>query len=192
NVNTSLWRQLGSFFRLGVEHIFIGYDHILFLLSLIVVCKFRELVKIVTSFTVAHTITLILATLCGVQLPGRLVESAIAATIVYVALENFWIDQDARRWRLTFAFGLIHGFGFAGVLRQLGLPTSGLVRSLVAFNVGVEAGQLAIVLMLFPLMAALAKWKHRRYARWILSGLIAACGLCWFIDRAVGLGFMPF
>jgi hypothetical protein len=192
NTNTSTWSHLAGFFRLGVEHIFLGYDHILFLLSLIVVCKFGELVKIVTSFTVAHTITLVLATLLDMQLPGRFVETAIAATIVYVAVENFWIEQDARRWRLTFAFGLIHGFGFAGVLRELGLPTVGLVRSLVAFNVGVEAGQLAIVLVLFPLAGALAKWKHGKYAQLAISGAVAVCGLCWFVDRAFGLGFMPF
>ena len=161
NTDRSRWSQLASFFRLGVEHIFLGYDHILFLLSLIVVCKFGELVKIVTSFTVAHTITLVLATLLDVQLPGRFIETAIAATIVYVAAENFWIEHDARRWRLTFAFGLIHGFGFAGVLRELGLPTVGLVRSLVAFNVGVEAGQLAIVLVLFPTNDRIGKMETR-------------------------------
>ena len=191
-MNTSRWSQLAGFFRLGVEHIFLGYDHILFLLSLIVVCKFRDLVKIVTAFTVAHTITLILATLAYVQLPGRLVETAIAATIVYVALENFWIREGGRRWMLTFVFGLIHGFGFAGVLRELGLPKLGLVRSLLAFNVGVEVGQLAIVLLLFPLAAGVARWKYGKYAQWAISGAIAVCGLCWCVDRALGLGFMPF
>jgi hypothetical protein len=192
NTNTSLWSQLAGFFRLGVEHIFLGYDHILFLLSLIVVCRFRELVKIVTSFTVAHTITLVMATLLDLQLPGRLVETAIAATIIYVAVENFWIDEDARRWPLTFVFGLIHGFGFAGVLRELGLPTFGLVRSLLAFNIGVEAGQLAIVVVLFPLAAALAIWKHGKYAQWTISAAIALCGMCWFLDRAFSWGLMPF
>jgi hypothetical protein len=192
NTNTSLWQQLGSFFRLGVEHIFLGYDHILFLVSLIVVCKLCELVKIVTSFTVAHTITLILATLEVVQLPSRAVETAIAATIVYVALENFWIREAPHRWKLTFAFGLIHGFGFAGVLRELGLPKVGLVRSLLAFNVGVEVGQLAIVLALFPLAYAIARLKYGGVVQKIISGAIVVCGLCWFIDRAFGLQIMPF
>ena len=175
-----------------MEHIFLGYDHILFLVSLIVVCKFGQLVKIVTSFTVAHTITLVLATLLDMQLPGRVVESSIAATIVYVAVENFWVDPDAPRWRLTFVFGLIHGFGFAGVLRELGLPTIGLVRSLVAFNVGVEAGQLVIVLALLPLATAIAKWKHGHWIQLAISGAVAVCGVCWFVDRAFGLGSMPF
>ena len=191
NTNTSLWHQLTSFFWLGVEHIFLGFDHILFLLSLLVICKFKELVKIVTSFTVAHTITLILASLEVVQLPGRLVETAIAATIVYVAIENFWIKETSHRWRLTFVFGLIHGFGFAGVLRELGLPRVGLIRSLVSFNVGVEAGQLMIVLVLFPLIVALTKWKHSEAARKVISGAIALCGIGWFVDRALGLGWMP-
>jgi hypothetical protein len=192
NTQSSLWPQLASFFRLGVEHIFLGYDHILFLLSLIVVSRLGDLVKIVTSFTVAHTITLILATLEVVELPSRLVETAIAATIVYVALENFWIEQANRRWVLTFFFGLVHGFGFAGVLRELGLPTVGLVRSLLSFNVGVEAGQLAIVAVLFPAAAAMSKWRYVKQGQRVISGAIALCGLCWFVDRVFGLGFMPF
>ena len=192
NTNTTIWQQLGSYFWLGVEHIFLGFDHILFLLSLLVVCKFRELFKIVTSFTIAHTITLILATLEFVQLPSRFVETAIAATIVYVAVENFWIKETSHRWMLTFVFGLIHGFGFAGVLRELGLPTDGLVRSLISFNVGVEAGQLVIVCVLFPAIVGLIKWKHGQVVQRLISGLIALCGLGWFIDRAMGIGWMPF
>jgi hypothetical protein len=192
NTQSSIWPQLASFFRLGVEHIFLGYDHVLFLLSLIVVSRFWDVVKIVTSFTIAHTVTLILATLEVVELPSRLVETAIAGTIVYVAVENFWIEQANRRWMLTFFFGLVHGFGFAGVLRELGLPTVGLVRSLLSFNVGVEVGQLAIVAVLFPGMAALSKWRYGKQSQYAISGVIALCGLCWFVDRAFGLDFMPF
>lgn len=192
NDATSAWQQMGSFFRLGVEHIFLGYDHILFLLSLLVVSRFGELVKIVTSFTAAHTITLILAALEVVQVPSRLVETAIAATIVYVALENFWVKSTAHRWRLTFFCGLVHGFGFAGVLRELGLPTEGLVRSLISFNVGVEAGQLMIVTALLPVVTLLARWAYRRPAQDTISAAIATCGGAWFIDRAFALGFMPF
>lgn len=192
NDETSAWRQMASFFRLGVEHIFLGYDHILFLLSLLVVSRFGELVKIVTSFTAAHTITLILAALEVVHVPSRLVETAIAATIVYVAVENFWVKSTAHRWRLTFFCGLIHGFGFAGVLRELGLPTEGLVRSLVSFNVGVEAGQLMIVTALLPAVTLLARWAYRRPAQGTISAAIAACGGAWFVDRAFALGFMPF
>ncbi|MFN9915206.1 MAG: HupE/UreJ family protein, partial [Pirellulaceae bacterium] len=140
----------------------------------------------------AHTITLILATLEIIQLPGRLVETAIAATIVYVALENLWIRDTSQRWLLTFVFGLIHGFGFAGVLRELGLPTSGLVRSLLSFNVGVEAGQLAMVAGLYPALRWLHRWRYGLVCQQIISVLIALCGLGWLIDRALDLGWMPF
>jgi hydrogenase/urease accessory protein HupE len=192
NTNSTLWGELARFFNLGVEHIFLGYDHILFLLSLIVVCRFRQLLKIVTAFTAAHTITLILATLEVVKPDPRFVESAIALTIVYVAVENFWLKDTRRRWMLAFGFGLIHGFGFAGVLRELGLPTQGLVRCLLSFNVGVEAGQLAIVLLLFPLAALIARWRYGRQAQLVISAAIALCGLGWFLQRAFGLVYMPF
>lgn len=192
NLNRSAWDQAAEFFYLGVEHILIGYDHILFLLALVMVSRFWELVKIVTSFTVAHSITLALAALDLVTVNRTLVEIAIAGTIVYAAAENFWIEKSDGRWKLTFAFGLIHGFGFAGVLRDLGLPSDGLARALLAFNLGVEAGQLAIVAALF-LPVALA--RQPRYGVWpcrVVSALVAACGLGWLLDRALGLSLMPF
>jgi len=175
----------------GVEHIVIGYDHILFLLALIVVSRPRKLVALVTAFTIAHSITLALATLGWVELPANLVETAIAATIVFTAVENFWITDTAGRWKTTFAFGLIHGFGFAGVLRDLGLPTEGFLRALLAFNLGVEAGQLAIVAILAWPAAQLARWKHGPIVRRVVSAAIAFCGLGWFLDRAFGLAIMP-
>jgi hydrogenase/urease accessory protein HupE len=188
----ALPRRIWQFFRLGVEHIFFGYDHICFLIALIVVSKFREIVKIVTSFTIAHSITLILATLDVFRLPTRLVETCIAATIVYVALENLWVKDTRHRWWLTFFFGLIHGFGFANVLREGGLPTEGLVRCLLSFNVGVECGQLLIALALLPLAMSLGHWKHGRIVVVILSIGLALFGLAWLIDRALALRFMPF
>jgi hypothetical protein len=186
-----LWRRLVKFLKLGIEHIFLGYDHILFLVALVVVSRFGELVKIVTSFTLAHSITLILAALEVVQLPARLVEAGIAATIIYVALENFWVKGARHRWVLTFFFGLIHGFGFANVLREMGLPATGLVRCLISFNVGVELGQLVIVLLLLPLALALGRWRHGSTAVKALSAVILLFGAAWFIERAFGLGFMP-
>jgi hypothetical protein len=195
----SLAERLWRFFHLGVEHIFLGYDHICFLIALIVVSKFRQVVKIVTSFTIAHSITLILATLDVVQLDPRLVEIAIAATIVYVAIENIFVATESlgikdasHRWWLTFFFGLVHGFGFANVLRELGLPTTGLVRCLLAFNVGVEVGQLLIALALLPLAWGLAWWEHGRKVVIGISLLLASFGLAWFVDRAFALDFMPF
>ncbi len=184
----SLFANLRRFTKLGVEHIFLGYDHLCFLIALLVVSRFRELVKIVTSFTVAHSLTLILAALGHVRLPSRLVECAIALTIVYVAVENLWRTQLAYRWKLTSAFGLIHGFGFAGVLSELGLPTAGRVRCLLAFNVGVELGQLAIVALAFPLILLLGKWRH---CTAVISIAVGLFGLGWFVERAFGLGFMP-
>jgi hydrogenase/urease accessory protein HupE len=184
----SMWR----FFKMGVEHIFIGYDHICFLIALIVVSRFRDVVKIVTSFTVAHSITLILAALDVVRLNSRLVETCIAATIVYVAVENLWVKDTRHRWLLTFFFGLVHGFGFANVLREMHLPREGLIRCLLSFNVGVEVGQLAIATLLLPLAYGLKHWKYGPWAAKGISLGLAAFGLAWFIDRAFAIGFMPF
>jgi hypothetical protein len=189
--SSGILSRLWLFFRLGVEHILIGYDHILFLVSLILVSDLRSLVKIVTAFTVAHSITLALATLGWVDLPSSLVETAIAATIVFTALENLWIADASGRWRLTFLFGLVHGFGFAGVLRDLALPTEGFLRALLAFNLGVEAGQLAIVAALAVPAAALARSRHARWIRGGLSIAIALAGLGWLVDRALGFAIMP-
>ena len=190
--NESIWGRLKQFFVFGVEHILIGYDHILFLLSLIIASRFRELVNIVTAFTVAHSITLALATLQWVEIPATLVETLIALTIVYTAIENFWIKEIKGRWKLTFLFGLIHGFGFAGVLRELDLPAQGFVRSLLAFNVGVEVGQLLIVSLLALPIAWLTSTKYGNQLRLTISAMIAIFGLGWFLDRAFGYTLMPF
>lgn len=184
----SMWR----FFKMGVWHILVGYDHICFLIALIVVSKFRDVVKIITSFTIAHSITLILAALDIVRLQSRWVETAIAATIVYVAIENLWVQDTRHRWWLTFFFGLVHGFGFANVLSGLNPQRDGLVRSLLAFNVGVEVGQLAIAVALLPLAIGLKRWRHGHLFAKGISLALAAFGLAWFIDRAFAVGFMPF
>ncbi len=187
-----LLANLTRFLKLGVAHIFLGYDHICFLIALLVVSRFRELVKIITSFTVAHSITLILAATGAARLPSRFVECVIALTIVYVAAENFWRKSMSHRWMLAFAFGLIHGFGFANVLAELGLPALGRVRCLLAFNVGVELGQLAIVAIAFPLIVLLARGLHGRRVALGISAAVGLFGLGWFVERAFGLGFMPF
>jgi hydrogenase/urease accessory protein HupE len=188
SLSETIWR----FFKMGVEHIFLGYDHICFLIALIVVSRFREIVKIVTSFTIAHSITLILATLEWVELPTRLIETCIAATIVYVAVENLWIKDTRHRWWLTFFFGLVHGFGFANVLREMGLPTTGLIRCLLSFNLGVEFGQLVIAICLLPLAYTLNHWKHGHKVAMGISVLLAFFGAAWFIDRAFDLGYMGY
>lgn len=188
----SAGKQLVKFLKLGIEHIFLGYDHICFLIALILLGRLGELIKIVTSFTIAHSITLILAALELVKLPPVIIESGIAVTIMYVALENLWVKNTHHRWMLTFGFGLVHGFGFANVLKEMGLPSQGVVRCLLSFNVGVELGQLVIVLVLLPLSLALAKWKHGRRTMLAISTVIFLLGLAWFAERALGLSIMPF
>ncbi|MDO8542714.1 MAG: HupE/UreJ family protein [Opitutaceae bacterium] len=179
------FEQFQSYLWLGVTHIFLGYDHVAFLLALFFVRRFRELVKIVTAFTVAHTLTLALAALGVVSLPSRVVEAAIAASIVYVAAENLWRDPDTgHRWRLTFAFGLVHGFGFATVLRELGLPSEGLVRCLLSFNLGVELGQLAIAAICWPILMRIGRFPWAGRFRIAMSIALLALGTVWLIERA--------
>ena len=191
--DVSIIKQVFDFTVLGVEHIFVGYDHIMFLLALIVLGgTLGNLVKIVTAFTVAHSITLILATLDIVTLPGKWVEVGIALTIAYVAVENLWVKEAGHRWKLTFAFGLVHGFGFANVLRDLGLPTEGLAASLLAFNVGVELGQVTIVALLFPLTLWLSRQTFQLQAVRAVSAVIFLFGAGWAVERIFELEYMPF
>ena len=182
------WR----YFKMGIHHILTGFDHLCFLLALLVVSRLRPLIAIITSFTIAHSITLILAALNIVTLPTRLIECSIAVTIIYVALENIWRKEYAHRWVLTFFFGLIHGFGFANAINPQELPQQAKAKCLFVLNLGIEAGQLAVVLVLLPLSLALAKWKHGPRAKIAISVVVALLGLAWFLDRAFGLGLMPF
>lgn len=183
---TSRWDTFSRFVRLGAEHIWAGLDHILFLVALLVVSRLRELLQIVTAFTVAHSITLALAVFDVVEIPSRWIEAGIAATIVWVAYQNLRGRSGAHRWRLTFAFGLVHGFGFAGVLRDLELPAEGLVRSLAAFNVGVELGQVAIVGALFPVIALLRRTPLGAGAIAGVSAAVGLAGVMWFVERVAG------
>jgi hydrogenase/urease accessory protein HupE len=182
------WR----FFKMGIEHILTGYDHLCFLLALLVVGRLRPLIAIITSFTIAHSITLLIAAFGIVTVPTRLIECGIALTIVYVAVENLWRSDYSHRWRLTFFFGLIHGFGFANTLDPQQLPIEAKARCLLVFNLGVEVAQLAVVLALLPLSVALAKWNHGTQAKAAVSIVVALLGLAWFLDRAFALRWMPF
>ena len=186
--DSPVWR----YFKMGIGHILTGYDHLCFLLALIVVSCLRPLIAIVTSFTIAHSITLLLAAFEIVRLPSRFIECSIAITIVYVGVENLCRTKFAHRWMLTFFFGLIHGFGFANTLSPQELPAQAKAKCLVVFNLGVEAGQLAVVLALLPLALALAKWKHGPRAKIAISITVALLGLAWFLDRVFALGWMPF
>ena len=196
------WRTLRQYIADGVWHIWIGYDHILFLLALLLpavlvhrgrqwegVSRFRiglkDVVKVVTAFTLAHSITLSLAALQVISLPSRLVESAIAASVVFAALNNLRGTIESKRWVMAFVFGLIHGFGFASVLADLGLPQGALVLALVGFNVGVELGQLAIVVAFLPLAYRLRRTRFYRVG--VLKAgslLVALLAAWWFVQRA--------
>jgi HupE / UreJ protein len=193
----------------GVEHIWRSYDHKLFLLSLLFpavlvpgvkgwqACEgfraaFIDVLKIVTAFTVAHSLTLSLATLGIVNLPARISESAIAISVVLAALNNLVAIIQAKRWVVAFCFGLIHGFGFAGVLTDLGLPRNVLALALVGFNLGVEAGQIAIVSVFLPLAYLLRRtWLYRNIVLAGGSSAIVVVAALWFVERAFDLNFLP-
>jgi hydrogenase/urease accessory protein HupE len=180
--------SFADFLVMGVKHIWTGYDHLLFLFGLLIVTRnFASSFKIITCFTIAHSITLAVATLSLVTFSSRIVEPLIAASIVYVGIENLLRGDDPKgRWLLTFAFGLIHGFGFASVLRELGVGAngSGIAVPLVSFNLGVELGQIAIAGFVLPVI-----WKLREkpafIARWVpaCSVLVALLGGYWFVQR---------
>ena len=188
----SLLAQCAEFVKLGIGHIFLGYDHVVFLFALILIGgRLGQLVKIVTAFTAGHSLTLILAALQVVSLPSRLIEGSIALTIAYVAFDNFFAATTAHRWVLTFCFGLVHGFGFANVLREMNLPASGLIPTLLSFNLGVEIGQVVIAAVLFPATLWLAKQRFRRPVVLTASGAIFIVGVVWFIQRAFDVSLMP-
>jgi hypothetical protein len=211
--------QFFAFAREGVWHIWSGYDHILFLLALLLpsvlwraerpaqrggpyqewqpVGEFRKalinVLKVVTAFTVAHSITLSLATLGVVQLPSRLTESAIAASVVIAAANNIFPLFTRREWMVAFGFGLIHGFGFASGLSDMGITHANLAVTVLGFNLGVEAGQLAIVSAFLPVAYALrSSWV---YPRIVLAGgscAIVLIAAVWLVERALNLRIMPF
>jgi hypothetical protein len=177
-----------GFLALGVEHILTGYDHLVFLFGLILVGgRVRALVGVITAFTVAHSITLALAALDVWSPPSRLVEAAIALSIVYVGVENFFVTNAEGRWRITFPFGLVHGFGFASALREVSLSRAEIPVALVSFNLGVEAGQLLVMAVLLPAVLFLRKkkWLERRETQ-VLSALVAGLGAVWFVLRVLG------
>lgn len=207
---TSWWREFFDYGREGIWHIWVGLDHILFLLSLLLPAvlyrtshhwqgverfkpAFWEVFKVVTAFTVAHSITLSLAALSVISLPTRLTESAIALSVVLAALNNIFPVVEKGRWLVAFGFGLIHGFGFASVLTDLGLPQNTLILALVGFNLGVETGQLALVVLFFPLAFGL---RHTGlYQRVIMVGgsmAILVLAVIWFVQRAFNMKLINF
>ncbi len=178
-----------DFLLLGIRHILTGYDHLLFLFGLLIVCRnLREATLLITCFTIAHSLTLALSTFGLVQLQSRWVESAIAASILYVGAENLLRrgTHFRGRWLLTFSFGLVHGLGFASVLREMGVANSGraAIVPLVAFNSGVELGQLCVAAIILPLILHFR--KHPRFLRVgvpACSAVVALAGACWLVQR---------
>jgi hydrogenase/urease accessory protein HupE len=188
------WAVVQSFAQAGIHHIFIGLDHVLFLLGLLLLGgSLLRLAGIVTAFTVGHSMTLSLATLGIVHVNPQIVEPAIALSVVVVGVDTLLVRtrsrpladaRDLRPW-LAGAFGLIHGFGFASVLSELGLPRHALGWSLAAFNIGVEIGQLVIVALIAALLALLSRYSRTLTRRCALFGSIGvmATGMYWFIER---------
>jgi hydrogenase/urease accessory protein HupE len=181
-------RSFANFLCLGVKHILTGYDHLLFLFGLLLVARgFFSSLGIITSFTIAHSITLAVATLHLVQIPSRIVEPLIAASIVFVGIENLLRgDIPSARRMVAFGFGLIHGFGFASALREAGIGsgTGGILLPLFSFNLGVELGQIMVAAVALPII-----WKLREnpifIARWApaCSAAVVLLGSFWFVQR---------
>jgi hydrogenase/urease accessory protein HupE len=199
-VHPTFWSTAGEFLLWGMHHILIGFDHIAFLLALLLgTRKMGEMVRVVTSFTIAHSLTLLMAAKDLIRLPSAVTESLIAASIVYVAAENYFIKEARHRWILTFAFGLVHGLGFSSMLRDRLVDIDSITAPVVWFNLGVELGQIAILLVVFPLLGWIRKGsddaasdRRQQLLVRIGSAPILLLGLGWMIDRIFQLEWMPF
>jgi len=172
-----------SFFKLGIEHLLTGYDHILFLFTVIIAMSLMDTIKAVTAFTVAHSLTMALAFLNLVSLPSSVVEPLIALTIIYVSVENILSKDIRKRWLLTGLFGLVHGLGFVGALKAITVSREELLLSLFSFNVGIEAGQLLVIAISIPALRYLrGRAWDRQFCRYFSQGA-AALGAVWLVQR---------
>ena len=180
--------KFGDFLKFGIKHILTGSDHLLFLCGLLVVCRrIGKIAVIVTCFTVAHSVTLALAALNIATISSRIVEPTIAATIVFVGIENLARPGEPKhRWLVAFIFGLVHGFGFASALKAVGLGAYGtpLLMPLFSFNLGVEIGQLAVAAVFLPVLWQLRNWKiFERYGTIVISIAVTVIGMYWLVQR---------
>jgi hydrogenase/urease accessory protein HupE len=193
----SAFSVLADYFVIGAEHIIFGWDHLLFVIALVLLVRGPwPVVKAATAFTIAHSITLVATVLGYSGLPGRPVEALIALSIVFLAVEVAVVLRDPERhtltrrypWAVAFAFGLVHGFGFAGALADIGLPQTQLATALFAFNVGVEAGQLLVVALTIGILAALKRLpdttEHNTLR--VATYVIGTVGSFWLIERLIG------
>lgn len=208
-LGSSETQRFFGFLEQGVHHILIGLDHVLFLLALLLPAVLVhsksgwqaapalrpvvvDVLKLVTAFTLAHSITLALAVLDILNPPSRWIESIIAASVVLAALNNLKPVLGARRWLVTFAFGLVHGFGFAGALKDIGLGSGSLAVPLLGFNLGVELGQLALVALFVPLAWAWrASWAYNTAVLRGGSAAIALLAMVWLAERVFDLSLLP-
>ncbi|QKS48329.1 HupE/UreJ family protein (plasmid) [Paenibacillus cellulosilyticus] len=173
-----------SFFVLGINHILSGYDHLLFLFSLLIARqKFKQYAAMITAFTIAHSITLTLTVLGVISVPSHIVEPLIALSICFVAIDNMIRKQVSGRWILTFLFGLVHGMGFADILQEMDIPRTELAADLISFNLGIETVQLTLVAAALPLLYWLHSWKFSRRVVIAGSSIAFMLGGIWLIDR---------
>lgn len=179
--------RAAAFLKLGIEHLLTGYDHILFLLTVVVGISFLESLKAVTSFTLAHSLTMALAFFGAIALPSSVVEPLIAATIVYVALENIMRRNIRRRWIWTFFFGLVHGLGFVGALKLITVSRSELVLSLVSFNLGIELAQLLVVAIAVAVLQSARHYPWAASFNRAFSAGVGLLGFVWLGQRVVAM-----
>jgi len=173
-----------SFFKLGMNHILTGYDHLLFLFSLLIARQsFKQYATMITAFTVAHSFTLTLTVLGIIDVPVYIVEPAIALSICYVAVDNMIRKSVSHRWVLTFLFGLIHGMGFADIMKEMVIPKNEMALDLISFNLGIEAVQITLVALLLPLLFFFHRWKLSRRAVVAASGFVLILGGIWLVER---------
>jgi len=185
---------LFAYLRIGVDHIIFGYDHLLFVLGLCLLVRISQLLLTVTAFTVAHSITLGLSTLAGVTLPGPPVEAVIALSLILLAREAITVQRGGRSltaefpWVIAFGFGLVHGFGFAGALSEIGLPANQEVWALLLFNLGVELGQVLFVLALLAAAWLITQFGRARLGlgKTAAAYLIGVSGTIWMVERVAG------
>lgn len=192
--NPNKWNVAKTYIILGVEHILLGFDHLLFVLALVIITTgFKKLLKTITAFTLAHSITLSFSALGIANLPGPPVEAVIALSIVFLALEILKIQQgqstltSQKPWTVAFIFGLLHGFGFAGALQDIGLPQNEIPLALATFNVGVELGQILFVLVVLVLMRIIHSMLPRKnWTEKLVPYAIGSVAAFWLIERISG------
>ncbi len=196
-VQQSSWQVFNTFGKLGIEHILLGWDHLLFVLGLmLLIPSVNVLIGTITSFTIAHSITLVLSSLGKMSLPSAPVETVIALSVIFLAREYIMLSRGQQSittrypWTIAFVFGLLHGFGFAGALRDIGLPEHALPESLLSFNLGVEFGQIlfvCLIIFVYKLLLPLFRKIPSFWLRYLPGYFIGGIASYWFIDRLMGI-----